>query len=88
MHELTSFAVLYRGESTWPKDELFAEFDKHWMSWDPSKDALQLAADLVNVEDFPESTDDIAKRYQWEARRLNPAIPYLASRDVVGTVAV
>jgi hypothetical protein len=85
MHELTSFAVLHRGETTWPKDELFAEFDKFWKPWDPAKDALKLAADMLNIENFPESTDDIAKHYGWEARRLNPAITYLASRELVRT---
>lgn len=85
MHELTSFAVLHRGETTWPKDELFSEFDKHWMPWNPAKDALQLASDMVNVEGFPTSAEDIAARYAWYARRLNPAITYLASRDAVRT---
>lgn len=85
MHELSSFAVLHRAETTWPRDELFAEFDKHWKDWDPAKDALQLAADLVNIENFPTSPDDIAKRYGWEPRRLNPAITYLKSRDAIRT---
>ncbi len=85
MHELTSFAVLHRGETTWPKDELFAEFDKHWMPWNPEKDALQLASDMVKVEGFPASAEDIAARYGWHARRLNPAVTYLASRDAVRT---
>jgi len=85
MHELTSFAVLHRAETTWPKDELFAEFDKHWKDWDPAKDALQLAADMVNIENFPTSPDEIAARYGWEPRRLNPAITYLKSRDAIRT---
>jgi len=85
MHELTSLAVLHRGETTWPKDELFSEFDKFWMPWDPAKDALQLAADMVNTEGFPEAVEDIAARYGWEARRLNPAITYLAARGAVRT---
>jgi hypothetical protein len=83
LHELTSMAVLHRGESAWPKDELFPEFDKFWMPWDPAKDALQLAADLVNVEGFPESAEEIAARYGWEPRRLNPAISYLSARGAV-----
>lgn len=88
MHELSSFAVLHRGEITWPKEQLFSEFDKFWMSWDPARDALQLAADIVNIEGFPDSTEDIAAHYGWEARRLNPAITYLATRGAVQTLAV
>lgn len=83
LHELTSLAVLYRGEAAWPKDELFPEFDKFWMPWDPAKDALQLAADLVNVDGFPEGAGEIATRYGWEPRRLNPAISYLSARGAV-----
>ncbi|WP_198301916.1 toll/interleukin-1 receptor domain-containing protein [Curvibacter sp. AEP1-3] len=85
MHELSSLAVLHRGELTWPKEELFSEFDKFWMPWDPAKDALQLAADVVNAEGFPEATEDIATHYGWEARRLNPAITYLATRGAMRT---
>lgn len=83
LHELTSMAVLYHGDSAWPKDELFPEFDKYWMPWDPARDGLQLAADLVNVEGFPERAAEIAARYGWEPRRLNPAITYLTARGVV-----
>jgi hypothetical protein len=83
LHELTSIAVLHHGDSAWPKDELFPEFDKYWMPWDPARDGLQLAADLVNVEGFPEGAAEIAARYGWEPRRLNPAITYLTARGVV-----
>jgi hypothetical protein len=83
MHELTSFAFLHRGEATWPKDELFAEFDRFWKPWDPAKDALQLAADMVNKQGFPESAEEISKVYGWDPRRLNPALTYLASRDAM-----
>jgi hypothetical protein len=62
---------------------LFAEFDKFWKPWDPEKDALRLAADLVNDDDFPHAPEDIAARYEWEPRRLNPAIAYLSSRRLV-----
>lgn len=89
LHELTSMTVLDHSGSAWPKDELFSEFDKFWMPWDPAKDGLQLAADLVNVEGFPEGSAEIAARYGWEPRRMNSAITYLTARGVVrGTKAL
>ena len=65
------------------KDELFATFDKFWKPWNPAEDALKIAADLVNDEDFPRSLREIAERYEWEPRRINPAAAYLINRDVV-----
>lgn len=56
---------------------LFAEFDNYWQPWSPAKDALKLAADIANDESFPADPQQIADRYGWEPRRLNPAITYL-----------
>jgi hypothetical protein len=66
-----------------PKETLFSEFDRYWKDWDPAQDALRIAADLVNDPSFPVAPHDIAVRYGWEARRLNPALAYLRERDAV-----
>ena len=66
-----------------PEDELFASFDKFWREWDPAADALRLAADLVNDDGFPGSLPEIAERYDWPPRRINPAVAYLINHDVI-----
>jgi hypothetical protein len=62
---------------------LFAEFDRYWKPWNPADDALKLAADILNDTEFPAGPQEIASRYGWEPRRLNPAITYLAERQLV-----
>lgn len=78
--ELSNLVHLHREEVVWPLEALFAEFDKHWMPWDPADDALKLAGDMVNDENFPETSKDIADRYSWLPRRLNAAVSYLIRR--------
>lgn len=62
---------------------LFAAFDEYWKQWRPPDDALKLAADIMNDPNFPADCSEIAKRYGWEARRLNPAISYLFERGLI-----
>lgn len=62
---------------------LFTEFDQHWKPWNPADDALKLAADISNDPDFPADCQEIADHYDWEPRRLNPAITYLLERGIV-----
>ncbi len=71
-----------------PSPNLFATFDKHFMEWDPAKDALALATDLLNDESFPREPDQIAERYGWKPRRLNPTIAYLTSRKLVASMSL
>lgn len=66
-----------------PKSELFAVFDEHFMGWSPEQDALRIAADLVNDETIPGSAQEIAARYGWPPRRMNPAITWLSSRKLI-----
>lgn len=66
-----------------PKDELFATFDQYWMGWDTAQDALRIAADLLNDETFPSRASEVAERYGWTPRRLNPALGYLINRQVI-----
>ncbi|NND43096.1 MAG: toll/interleukin-1 receptor domain-containing protein [Boseongicola sp.] len=65
------------------KGALFAEFDRYWMDWDTRDDALRLAADIMNDEGFPSDCGEIAERYGWDARRLNPVATYLHERDLI-----
>jgi hypothetical protein len=62
---------------------LFAEFDRYWKPWNPAEDALRLAADIVNDPELPADCKQIAERYGWEPRRLNPAIAYLLERRLI-----
>jgi hypothetical protein len=83
LHELRHHVnVSY--ERVLPKDTLFVEFDKFFMPWNPSDDALRLAADIVNDVHFPTSPHEIAERYGWAARRLNPAMVFLRERNYAG----
>ncbi|ACK86189.1 toll/interleukin-1 receptor domain-containing protein [Methylorubrum extorquens] len=66
-----------------PKSSLYSEFDRHWQPWDPAADALRLAADLVNDPGMPNASGEIAARYGWTPRRLNPALTYLEERAAI-----
>ena len=65
------------------KGSCFAEFDCHWKPWNPAEDALQLAADLESDPEFSSAPEEIAKHYDWEPRRLNPAIFYLLGQELI-----
>ena len=82
LYELSEMVKVSR-DHVLVKDELCATFDKFWKPWNPAEDALKIAADLMNDEDFPRSLKEIAERYGWEPRRINPAAAYLINRDVV-----
>lgn len=84
LYELRNFIVTDRWDgAARPKHELYAEFDQYWMPWNPAIDAVRLAADLFNDPTFPTAPQEIAARYDWTARRLNPALSYLLSRNVL-----
>jgi hypothetical protein len=82
IHELRDL-VKERFGSVRPERYLFAEFDQHWKPWNPSEDAVLLAAAMVNSPDFPAAMSAIAGRLDWPARRLNPAASYLMRRQLV-----
>lgn len=74
------FAVL-------PDKGLWTEFDKYFLDGaDPQADALTIAADMMNTPDFPEKLSEIAERYEWSPRRINPAVAYLVDRKLVRDV--
>lgn len=78
LHELTGMVRV--GHEIMAKEPLFATFDQYFRPWNPSTDALQLAADMLNDDQFPARPSEIAARYGWTPRRLNPAINYLDTR--------
>jgi hypothetical protein len=43
---------------------------------------------MVNSEDFPRNLHEIANRYGWDARRLNPAVAYLSNRKLVRDIQI
>ncbi len=61
----------------------FSEFDGYWQKWHPEQDALRLAADIVNNPQFTALPREIAEQYDWEPRRLNPALAFLLQRDLL-----
>jgi hypothetical protein len=86
LYELGDMVEEYYG-SVYPKPELFVRFDRYFKEWDPATDALVLAADIVNDASFPREPQQIAGRYGWGPRRLNPAIAYLSNRKLVVTLS-
>lgn len=77
------------------EDSLFVEFDRFWRDWDTEEDARRIATDMVSDESFPsglrnalnmdrlEQMKQIASRYNWKPRRLNPALCWLEKRKLV-----
>ena len=93
LYELANFVVIpselgveVADQYVFAKESLFAEFDRHWKPWIPADDARQLAEDLVSDPEFPSALAEIAERYGWEPRRLNPAISYLWERELIDSV--
>lgn len=84
LFELRAVVQEYFGDIL-AKAELYAEYDGFFMDWSPAKDAARLAADLLNDKSMPTSPLEIAAHYNWSARRLNPAITWLASRKLIRT---
>ena len=91
LYELAGFVEMsdetgegaYKG--VFVKESCFVEFDRHWKPWNPAEDARQLAADLVNDNDpeLPSAPEEIAERYGWKPRRLNPALSYLVEQGLI-----
>lgn len=82
LHELRDLVTVSFGRVR-PKTELFAAFDGYFKEWKPEDDALTIAADLVNDPNVPWATEEIAARYGWDARRINPALAYLLARKLI-----
>lgn len=82
VYELSGMVTDFHRQRFHAEEELFVRLDKFWKPWDPSNDAVTVAAALVNksVDGDP---NEIARYLGWEARRLNPALSYLQSRNHV-----
>ena len=64
---------------------LYVEFDKYYMDRDPANDAQRIAAELVNGEKDGLGVSVLADAFQWDARRVNPAVTYLIEREIVSS---
>lgn len=84
LYELRAYFTEHHGSYA-AQPKLYAEFDQHWQPWNPATDALKLAVDIVSDPDFPYQPREIAQRYDWTPRRLNPAIFYLKDRGAIDT---
>lgn len=84
--ELKGLVTKHQLELIYPEEELFVRFDKFWMGWDPSEDALRVASGLVNDENFPCEPSEIDAIVGWGPRRLNAAIAFLVGRSLVKDV--
>jgi TIR domain len=82
LYELSGFLKISHFHAL-VKGTLFAEFDRYWKPWNAADDALRLAADIMNDPDFPAGCKEIAGRYGWEPRRLNPVVYYMLERDLI-----
>lgn len=61
-----------------PTPELFIKTDPFLRGWDPERDAVELAAAMVNrARDGVAALADVDKHLGWGPRRLNPAADFL-----------
>lgn len=82
LHELNAFFI-EASRTYLARASLYAEFDRHFLSFDTAEDAVKLAADFTNDPAFPKVPKTIAEKYDWAPRRLNSAITYLRDRDLI-----
>ena len=69
-----------------PDRSFFPTFDPVFDAGDPKRDARLIAADLVNAEQGGAATAELAQRYGWTPRRMNPAVEYLIIRNFITAV--
>lgn len=82
LYELRDVVEIHH-ETAFPKEELFVRFDALFQGWNPSEDALRVAADMVNQDARFGDVAAIAMQYGWPARRMNPAVAFLINRGLV-----
>jgi hypothetical protein len=68
--------------SPYSEAALFAGFDQYFKDWVPANDARLIAADLVNGNGEAQ-VPELAEKYGWPPRRINPAVEYLLERRLV-----
>ena len=54
--------------------ELFVKLDHLWMPWNPDKDAKTISTDMIGEEGQEVTATQVAERYGWNMRRVNPAL--------------
>jgi hypothetical protein len=64
-------------------DLLFWLIDPHVMGWSASKDAVRVAAEVVNAPNQSAQMFELAPRLGWSPRRLNPVLSLLIARNLV-----
>ena len=70
-----------------PENEMFATMDRHFMPWNPEDDALRIAADMVNGREDGANVQALAAQYDWEPRRMNPAVAFLVNRRLINAAS-
>lgn len=68
-----------------PENELFVTFDSFFKDFCPKEDALRVAAEVVNSDSGAILIEKVAQNFQWQPRRMNPAVNYLIDRQLVET---
>lgn len=76
-------AAPYGYDVVTPTDRLFEQVDQSVMGWNPVQDAVRVAAEVVNSEESGLQAHELIDRLGWTPRRLNPALSYLVTRDLV-----
>jgi hypothetical protein len=73
------------GSTLYAEASLFYRFDQYFKDWSPAADARRIAADLLNGCG-EEDVAQLAQRYDWPPRRMNPAVEYLFEQRLVDSV--
>jgi hypothetical protein len=74
-------------EGIWPTSSFFVEFDKHFLGLDSKRDALAVAAFLVNQNCEGAHVQELAGQFpEWSTRRLNSALNYLDDANLVQSI--
>lgn len=66
-----------------PQAALFSELDEYFTDRNPSKDALRVATRLLNADTDGLNVSELATRFEWVPRRMNPAVSFLIDRRLV-----
>jgi hypothetical protein len=83
-HELHGMVECIPDLEVYAEPELFVRFDSFWKPWSPSDDAVRVAALLLNDDSGTMlAPGDLADQLGWEPRRMNPALAYLANRQLM-----
>ena len=87
LHELSDFTVVRHEESLYPKLSCLFSLTVFGNPWNPADDALRLAIDMMNDDQFPDSPE-VAKRYGWDSRRMNPALACRFGKSRLGVFRI